>query len=458
MASTDEEPAAVEVAEVDGRAWSVARLNREIETVLETADDRFPTYVVGEVSEVNPYGFGTFFELRDLEADAVISCIAWRDAVDGFDHELEDGAAAVVRAAVDFYPERGDTQLVVRDYWPVGDSDRARELEALRSELEATGLLEDDRKRPLPEYPNRIGVVTSLSGSAREDFVSAVRDRWPPVPIALCGATVQGERAVPSLVGAIRRLELDERIDAIVVTRGGGSDADLWSFNEEPVVRAIADCSTPVAVAVGHEDDETLAEAVADVRAMTPTDAGVATTPDLERVRASVGRLERAVDRAYADLVADRLDAHERRIENATTALRRRATARRAARQRGADLERRIAAAYDTLVADRLAAIDRRVETAFREREHAAETDAVTERAARARIGDLEARIDRAYERRVERELESLEARIDDAYRDVEAEARIAAGTAEARRLRIVVAALLALLLVGAAIVVFLLL
>jgi len=456
MAGTDESITA------DGRnletsAWSVADVNREIEAVLQDADVRFPTYVYGELSEVNPYGFGTFFDLRDLEEEAVISCIAWAQTVSSFDQPLEEGTAAIVRASVDFYPERGDTQLVVSDYWPTGDSGRRQELEALRSQLESEGLLDHRRKRPLPEYPGCIGVVTSLSGSAREDFVSAVRARSPGVTIKLCGATVQGENAVPSLVGGILQMERDPTVDVLVVTRGGGSDADLWCFNEEPVVRAIADCSTPVVVAVGHEDDETLSEAVADRRAMTPTDAGVATTPNLESIRRSVRQLERRVDSAYTAFVDEQVATHERRIEAARTAVEQRVATRNATCRRGAALEQRISQAYAVSVAQRLATFEQRLDAAITDLEHAAETDAVTARAARGRVGDLEARIHQAYDWRVELEVDAVETRIEAAYRDVEAQTRIEAGTAEAQRLRIVVAVLLGLLVLSVLLVVLLL-
>lgn len=507
MASLDDKSHPAGVAELADRAWTVARLNEEIDAVLRESGGRFPTYVVGEISEVSPYDFGTFFELRDLEGEAVISCLAWSDAVDEFDRDLEDGAAGIVRASVDFYAERGDTQLVVSDYWPVGDSVRAKELEALRSTLEAEGLLDDERKQTLPAFPDCIGVVTSLSGSAREDFTSTVLDRSAYATVKLCAATVQGDAAIPSLVGAIQTLERDASVDVIVVTRGGGSDTDLWCFNEEAVVRAIADCRTPVVTAVGHEDDETLADAVADRRAMTPTDAGVAATPNVDAVLDELGQLERTVDRAYADLVSDRLDAFDRRIETAVTSLERRVESIERTRQRGADLERRIESAYVTMVDDRLGGLERRLDAGLRAIQHAAETEAVEARAARIRVGDLEARItsayatlvnerlgelerrldasvqavrhaaeteavtmraargrvgglevrvDAAYETRVERELTALEARIETAYRDRQADARIAAGTAQARRLRIVVAVLAAVLVLGTALVLWL--
>lgn len=433
------------------QAWSVARLNREIKDALQDSGDRFPTYVVGEISEVNPYNFGTFFQLRDIDEEAVISCLAWADNVDGFEADLENGTAAIVRGSVDFYPDGGETRLMVSDYWPVGEADRSQELEELRAGLAEEGLLDAEAKQPLPVYPDRVGLVTSPSGSAREDFTSAVRERAPGVDITLCGATVQGDGAVPSLVSAIRRLDRDPETDIIVVTRGGGSDANLWCFNEEPVVRGIADCATPVLVAVGHEDDETLSEAVADHRAMTPTEAGVDSVADMGAVREGVARLEQRIDAAYQGRVDGGLESHEHRVETAMSALQQRVANRQATYQRAADLEHRIETAYSGLVADSLDALETRLDSALQEVEHAAETDAVTARAARGRVGDLEARIDSAYRARVSRELDGFETRIDGAYREVKADARIEAGTKEAKRLRLVVIALVAALLLGAA-------
>ena len=398
MAGVDENVGAVDTSAVPEDACSVAELNSDIETTLESAQDRFPNYVVGEVADISEYHFGTFFELHDLEVEAKISCIAWTGALKRFDHDLAEGAAAVVRAGVDFYSKRGDTQLDVSDYWPLGESDRAKELAELRAELEDDGLLDDERKQSLPAYPTCMGVVTSLSGSAREDFTTAVDGRYPSATVKLCGATVQGDNAVPSLVGAIQRLERDPEVDVLVVTRGGGSDTDLWCFNEEPVVRAIADCSTPVVVAVGHEDDETLAEAVADKRAMTPTDAGVATTPNIAEVRQRLAQLEVRVETAYQGVVDDELEAYDRRVESAFTALQQEVAAQRADLQRAADLEQRVSTAYRTLV---------------------------------------------------EQELDAVDARIGNAYRDVEADVKIEAGTTEARRLRVVVAVLVAVILLG---------
>ena len=458
MAGVEDETVVPDMEDIQGDVWSVAELNEAIQDVVQAANDAFPTYVVGEVADVSTYSYGTFFELRDVEADAVISCLVWASRRASFEYDIEEGTAAIVRAQVDFYAERGNMQLLVANYWPVGESDRAQALAELRASLEEEGLLEEDRKQTLPGYASCIGLVTSRSGSAIEDFTTAVNDRSPRVEIRLCAATVQGDGAVPALVGAVRRLERDPYVEVIVVTRGGGSDTDLWCFNEEPVVRAIADCATPVVVAVGHEDDETLAEAVADRRAMTPTDAASATTRDVSEVRRELCHLETRVDSAYTGLVVETMDDYERRVEAGYVAVKQAVAAQVATLQRAADLERRVSTAYRTLVAETLASLDRVIDDAVRSIEHAAETDAVTARAARGRVGDLEARIDRAYHANVDRKLDVLERRVEDAYRDVETDAKVRAGTTEARRLRIVVAVLLVLLVVGSVAVALLLL
>lgn len=389
-------------AELPDGTCSVAELNEEIEAVLRDAGDQFPTYVIGEISDVNRYDWGTFFDLRDLEEEAVVSCLAWSNTVNGLDHDLEAGASAVVQGTVDFHPDRGNCQLMVQDCWPLGESARVRELEELRSALKTEGLLDAARKQPLPAHPRCIGVVTSLSGSAREDVCSAIHDRAPGVEVKLCGATVQGENAVPSLLGAVERLDGDPDVDVLIVTRGGGADADLWCFNSEPLVRRLADCRTPVVGAIGHEDDRTLTDDVADERCMTPTDAGVTATPNVSVVRRSVGELARRIDDAYRVFVESRLDGAERRVEMAHESLQQTVATQRAER-----------------------------------------------RGQVQRASALEARVDQAYETRIDRELSGLESRIESAYRKREADARVEAMRAEAQRLRVVVAVLSTVLVLG---------
>ncbi|VTT86287.1 Exodeoxyribonuclease VII large subunit [Halorubrum sp. DM2] len=435
----------------DESAWSVSRLNDEIANTLEDAASRFPTYVVGEVSEVTAKPYGTFFKLNDVDGSETIQCIAWSSFRDQFADSITADEEVIVRADVDFYTDGGRTQLNVKDYWAVGDSERAQELEALRAALEAEGLFDADRKQALPEYPSNIGVVTSLTGSAREDFQEAAHTRARGVTITIFGATVQGANAAPSLVSAVRRANADPDIDLIVVTRGGGADDTLWCFNEEPVVRAIADCNTPTIVAVGHEDDSTLAEDVADRVAITPTDAGIAATPDMAGVRERVQTVEQRVGRAYQTVVADQLTTLERRLETAMTGLEQASETRRAKIQRAADLEQRIETAYTTLTATRLTEVDDQIDSGLQEIAHAAETEALTTQAARDRVAGLEARVDQAYTTNVRQETTALEQRIESAYQDIESEADVQKAKQEAQRLRIVILLLVVLLVIAAA-------
>lgn len=446
MADADQSRAGTR-APPDGNVWSVHRLNTQIGSVLNAAGDQFPSFVVGEVSDIHPYEYGTFFDLRDLNEDTTISCILWAYQRDTIDHELEPGTETIIQASVDFYEDNGQTQLAVKQFWPVGDSDRAEGLEELRAQLNAEGLLDANAKRSLPTYPSHVGVVTSLSGSAREDVREAVRSRHPGLPLTICDATVQGEAAVPSLVNGIQRLDQSPDVDVLVVTRGGGADANLWCFNEEPVVRAIAACTTPTVVAVGHEDDDTLAEAVADHRAMTPTDAGVAVTPDLSVVRRDAAQLEHRIDRAHDTLVADRIDRLRQRLDAGYQQIERRVQRQQAAYQRAGDLEHRIHAAYASVVRNRVDTLEQRIAAAHRDVVHTAEKETVTAHATQRRLSDLEARIDRAYQTHVDRELDQLETRIETRYRNRVADARVTATETRTRQLWIAVAILMLLLL-----------
>mgnify|MGYP002761232169 FL=1 len=275
----------------------------------------------------------------------------------------------------------------------------------------------------------------------------AVRSRHPRLPLTICDATVQGEAAVPSLVNGIQRLDQSPGVDILVVTRGGGADADLWCFNEEPVVRAIAACTTPTVVAVGHEDDDTLAEAVADRRAMTPTDAGVAVTPDLSVVRRDAAQLEHRIDRAHDTLVADRIDRLRQRLDAGYQQIERRVQRQQAAYQRAGDLEHRIHAAYASVVRNRVDALEQRIAAAHRDVVHTAEKETVTAHATQRRLSDLETRIDRAYQTHVDRELDQLETRIETGYRNRVADARVTTTETRTRQLWVAVA-ILGLLLV----------
>ena len=444
-------------ADLPADAWTVARLNDELEQTITSASDRFAQFIVGEIAEIDRYDFGTFFELRDVEHDPVISCLAWSSATATFEHSLEEGTEAVVEATVDFYPDRGDCQLLVSDYWPLGTSERQKRLDQLSEQLAAEGVFSDDQKQSIPSFPSCVGVVTSPSGSAIEDFWAAVSDRSPRTSVKLYGATVQGDDAVSELISGIQYFDEDSTVDTIVITRGGGSDTALWTFNAEPLVRTIAGCSTPTVVAIGHEDDETLAERVADARAMTPTEAGVEVTPSITDELETLAITERRVTTAYQTLVDTRLTDLDRRIETGVDRLQQRIQQQTALRKQAANLEHRVEIAYQTLIEQRLETVEARIEDGVQDIELAARDDVATARAARGRLADLEARIETAYQTHIDRELDDLDQQITDAYREVETSERVAAGTAAARRLRVIVALLIGLLVLTGAVIVLLL-
>lgn len=440
--------------ELPAEAWTVARLNSEIEATLTETSDRFSRFIVGEIADLDRYDFGTFFQLRDLDEAPVISCLAWSSSIERFDRPMEAGTEAVVEATVDFYPDRGDCQLLVTDYWPLGTSDRQAQREQLATTLAAEGLFDDARKQPVSRFPGCVGVITSPAGSAIEDFCATVTDRSQRTTVCRYGVSVQGEGAVSAVVTGVQTLDSDPAVETIIITRGGGADTTLATFDAEPLVRAVAACSTPTVVAIGHEDDRTLAERAADVRAMTPTEAGVAVTPVIDETFETLAMIERRITTAYETLVDRRTADLDRRIDAGVSRRRQRRHQRASLRRRAGDLERRIDTAYRTAVGDRLGALETRVEHALQRAELLARDERATARVARGRVAELEARIGTAYRARVERELQTTTRRLTDAYRDIEAAEQIAAHRAETTRLRIVVLALIGLvLLVGAALV-----
>ncbi len=423
--------------EIPAGAVTVGELNGAVERVLRESAGQFPEYVVGETVETSEYPFGTFFDLQDVASDPVISCVVWADTLSSIEYELQSGTEVVVEATVDFYPDRGDCQLLVSDFWPVGESDRREELAAVRERLTAEGIFADEHKQTLPEYPQCVGVVTSPTGSAREDVCTAISDRSPRADVKLAGATVQGDRAVPSMVAGLTRVDADPDTETIVLTRGGGADTDLWCFNAEPLVRCVADCSTPVIVAVGHEDDDTLVERVADVRAMTPTEAGVVATTPATRTLEDLRTLERRVEETYTALLETELKALDRRIGTAVTTIQHRQSQRESVRERVSEVEQRITAAYAALVERRLHDTQQRIERAFDGVTQTHETSVRMAKTQREQLADLEARIDTAYQSRVNTALTRLDRRINIASVHRQAEIR----TAEVHRLRIAVVA-----------------
>ena len=250
-------------------------------------------WIEGEIANLRRPGSGhSYFTLRD--SNSTLRCVLFRNSR-GATH-LQDGAAVVAHGRVTLYEVRGDLQLVADVIQPEGVGELQMRLEQLRAQLEREGLFEESRKRPLPFFPRRIGVVTSPTGAVWQDIRTVIGRRFPLVELALAPAMVQGDTAAETIVEGLEALNDEGDIDAIIVARGGGSLEDLWPFNEEPVARAVFSSRVPVVSAVGHETDYTVCDLVADVRAPTPSAAAEMVVPDrmqlLQRLSASVHRVE----------------------------------------------------------------------------------------------------------------------------------------------------------------------
>ncbi|GMV82301.1 MAG: exodeoxyribonuclease 7 large subunit [Planctomycetota bacterium] len=276
-------------------ALSVSDLTRRIKGLLE--GQLPPLWVEGEISNFKTYTSGhCYFTLKD--AAAQLSCVLWRSAAAKLRFEPRDGMQVLAQGRVSVYEPRGQYQLVVERLEASGVGALAAAFEALKAKLEAEGLFDPGRKRPLPLYPRRIALVTSPSGAAIRDLFKVIARRWPKLELIVAPVPVQGEGAASKIAAAIRAVNAARCADVMIVGRGGGSLEDLWAFNEEVVARAIADSEIPVVSAVGHEVDFTIADFVADVRAATPSQAGELVVPEYAAVLEHLNRLQAALPEA----------------------------------------------------------------------------------------------------------------------------------------------------------------
>lgn len=252
------------------RKLTVGQLVLLIKEVVET--NFVAVTVEGEISNfVAPASGHWYFTLKD--ADAQLRAVMFRGRNRLTTGRPADGLRVVCSGTVSLYAARGEVQLVVDELVPAGRGDLQAAFEALKARLDQEGLFAASRKRTLPEFPQRVGVVTSPTGAAVRDILNILRRRAPGLPVLLCPTRVQGTGAAEEIAAAIELLNRDGRCDVLIVGRGGGSLEDLWAFNEEIVARAIAASEIPVIAAVGHEVDVTIADFVADLRAPTPSAA-----------------------------------------------------------------------------------------------------------------------------------------------------------------------------------------
>jgi len=270
---------------------SVSQLNAAIQGTLQAEFSSIS--VSGEISEISrPHSGHIYFTLKDDSAQ--VRAILWRTSAQRLKFELEEGQQVICRGDIDVYAPRGTYQLVVKHVEPQGEGALQLAFRQLQLRLAAEGLFHPARKRQLPRFPRRIGFVTSPSGAAIHDFVQVIRRRFKGVELLVIPAKVQGQGAAADIVRGIQLANrLQPPLDVLVVGRGGGSIEDLWCFNEEPVVRAIYASHVPVVSAVGHEIDVTLADLVADVRALTPTEAAERVVPSASELREQIATFAR---------------------------------------------------------------------------------------------------------------------------------------------------------------------
>ncbi len=299
-----ETPGLFDVAEsADHRVLKVKDLNRLAKEVLER---NFPFVVVeGEVSNFkrhSPSGH-LYFTLKDEAAQ--VRVVMWRSDAAHVRFEITDGMKIIIKGKISIYEPRGDFQLYAVSILPAGQGALQIAFEQLKRKLDEEGLFDEGHKKPIPEFPRRIGVVTSLDGAAVRDIVSIISRRFPALEVVIYPVRVQGEGAAEEIAEAIGNFNKISDIDVMIVGRGGGSLEDLWAFNEEVVARAIYDSKIPVISAVGHQVDFTIADFVADVRAATPSAAAELVVPDKVEVVAAIQTLSRTVKTHVEQLISE---------------------------------------------------------------------------------------------------------------------------------------------------------
>lgn len=274
--------------------YTVSRLNREVKRVL---DDVFPTiWVQGEISNLaKPASGHLYFTLKDNSAQ--VRCAMFKNRQSGLRFEPENGLQVMARANIGLYEGRGEYQLLIESLEPAGAGALQIAFEALKQKLSTEGLFAEEHKQPLPSFPKTIGIITSATGAAIQDILSVLKRRYPFGKVVVYPVIVQGDGAGDKIAQTIRLADTRNECDVLILSRGGGSLEDLWSFNEEVVARAIFDIKTPIVSGIGHEIDFTIADFVADHRAPTPSAAAELVSPDSIDIIRKLNHLEEQLTR-----------------------------------------------------------------------------------------------------------------------------------------------------------------
>jgi exodeoxyribonuclease VII large subunit len=250
------------------------------------------SFIQGEISNLSKPSSGHwYFSLKDENSQ--IRCAFFRLNQRKIQFTPENGMSVIIRGVTTLYPQRGDFQLIVQQMEPAGVGNLQLAFDQLKNKLRMEGLFDSENKKELPEYPEKIGVISSSTGSVIRDIIEVLKSRYPLSEILLYDTIVQGENAHHKIIKALKAADDQKICDVLILARGGGSLEDLWAFNEEELARAIFDCSTPIISSIGHETDTTIADFVADLRAPTPSAAAVSATPDVNAILYNAAKLKK---------------------------------------------------------------------------------------------------------------------------------------------------------------------
>ncbi|ERG87981.1 MAG: exodeoxyribonuclease VII, large subunit [halophilic archaeon J07HX5] len=349
-------------------------------------------YIVGDIT--SPSASSSDHLYFTVEGDSCqLQCVVFSFRRDGLSDEPNDEMRALLRGDLEYYADRGQMSLRVTDCHEIGEGSYSQVYQQTKSQLESEGLFDDEHKQPMPQLPQTIGLVTSKHGDAVDDAIESIHSRHPGIDIEVAHATVQGDNAVESLTPRIANLDQDPSIDLIVVTRGGGADSTLRTFNELPVCRAVARTNTPIAAGIGHETDEALADRVADERIMTPTDAG-SLVPDRTVLKDRCDQLTHRVEATCGSLVKSKLaglsDSHQNGYVQLTKTKLRQLDGDLAQTTKHA-METRLHARSNTLEEAYTSSIETRLATAD------SQLTAALRRHNETRLYDLNAQLEQAY-------------------------------------------------------------
>lgn len=279
--------------------WPLALLAQNLKNYVDKVPE---LWVEAQVASLNGRGGNVFMELKDVQEDFSFTLALFGRVGSGLAADVTVGSRIVTRAKPSLW-KNGKLSLIGKEVYAVGTGNLHEQLQRLREQLAAEGLFADARKKPLPMLPNRVGLITGRDSDAEKDVIRNASLRWPGVSFEVRNTRVQGEGAAQEVIAALAELDAHPEVDVIVIARGGGSFEDLLPFSEESLIRAVAAAVTPVVSAIGHEADSPILDAVADLRASTPTDAGKRIVPDISEEAARIAEARARLDRAVLGYV-----------------------------------------------------------------------------------------------------------------------------------------------------------